>query len=252
MRCSHEASLYDDNCFITLTYSDNCLPAGGTLVPRDFQLFMHRLRKFAVKTRGRSLRFYACGEYGEQFDRPHYHALLLDFDFKDKTFWRKSPSGHSLYRSVELEALWPFGTCEVGAVSFESAAYVARYTVKKVTGDRAGEHYHRYDSDGRSFSVHPEFGRMSRRPGIGAPWLDRYSTDVYDFDYVIVRGVKVKPPKFYDNKFAYASPSEFEAVALARMKGLTYAPGRGESSPERLAVKEEIASSRLMNLSRSL
>lgn len=251
MRVSHEASLYENNCFVTLTYSDDNLPTCGSLVPRDLTLFLKRLRD-AISPR--RFRYYACGEYGDLLGRPHYHICLLGFDFEDKKFWRSSPSGHRLYRSALLESKWTLGSSEVGDVTFESAAYVARYTVKKVNGAKASEHYHRVDVEGRSHFIQPEFGRMSRMPGIGQPWLDKYHTDVYDFDYCIVRGVKCRPPKFYDHKFKYLYPSEFEQVSLRRSSDvwLHQRAIRDDNTPERLAVKAEIDSARLMSLSRSI
>lgn len=247
MRCMHEASLYQDNCFITLTYSDENLPTVGSLVPRDLQLFMKRLRKRA----GTTVRFYGCGEYGDQFGRPHYHVLLFNFDFHDKKPWRKQGK-FQLYRSERLEALWPFGASEIGSVSFESAAYVARYCVKKFTGKSAAEHYHRMDADGRSHMIYPEFGRMSLKPGIGKPWLDKFSADVYNYDFVLVNGLKVSPPKFYDRKFAESNPTDFENISLGRMRGVDFRMLRADNVPSRLAVKAEIAEARYETLVRSL
>lgn len=186
IRCIHEAQLHERNCFVTLTYDDMHLPDMGTLVPRDFQLYMKRLRK---SLGDRRVRFFHCGEYGEELSRPHYHAVLFGYDFGDRRLWSTS-NGVSVYRSAELERLWPFGFSTVGDVTFESAAYVARYCTKKVTGDAAKAHY-----QGR----HPEYVTMSRRPGIGAGWYAKYARDVYPSDEVVIRGgVRCRPPKFYD------------------------------------------------------
>ena len=86
VRCIHEASLYENNCFLTLTYSDDCLPNGNDLIYRHFQLFMKRLRKRF----GSNIRFYMCGEYGDLFGRPHYHACLFNFDAPDKVLYRRT------------------------------------------------------------------------------------------------------------------------------------------------------------------
>lgn len=247
MRCMHESSLYQNNCFITLTYSNENLPAVGSLVPRDFQLFMKRVRKRF----GSGVRFYGCGEYGDEFGRPHYHALLFNMDFHDKKPWRK-PGEHQLYRSERLEALWPLGASEIGSVSFDSAAYVARYCVKKFTGKSAAEHYHRVDAEGRSHMIYPEFGRMSLRPGIGKPWLDKFHADVYNYDFCLVNGVKVSPPVFYDRKYAESNPTDFEMVSLGRMKGLDFRGLRRDNTPARSAVKAEIVEARYEQTIRSL
>ena len=105
-----------------------------------------------VPTQG--VRFFHCGEYGELLYRPHYHACLFGFDFSDKVLW-STRGGVRLYRSKILEKLWTFGFSTIGDVTFESAAYVARYCTKKITGDKADEHY-----NGRS----PEYVTMSRPP----------------------------------------------------------------------------------------
>ena len=82
MRCLHEAKMHDRNCFVTLTYNNDNVPADRSLNYRDFQLFMKRLR---FHFRGVPIRFYMCGEYGEDFGRPHFHACLFGLDFPDKT-----------------------------------------------------------------------------------------------------------------------------------------------------------------------
>ena len=138
MRCLHEASLYDRNAFITLTYDDSHLPPGGSLSYPDFQRFMKRLRRRI----GSKVRFYAGGEYGEQGTiRPHFHACLFGYDFPDKVFFKRSASGDKLYTSKLLESLWPYGISSVGDVTFQSAAYIARYCVAKRTGDAAKSWY---------------------------------------------------------------------------------------------------------------
>lgn len=137
VRCVHEASLHKRNCFITLTYNNDHLPEDRGLHYDHFQLFMKRLRK----KYGEGIRFYMCGEYGEKLGRPHFHACLFNHDFSDKTPWKTTETGFKLFRSKELEELWPYGYSSVGAVSFESAAYVARYIMKKVNGEAAEMHY---------------------------------------------------------------------------------------------------------------
>ena len=82
-----------------------------------------------------------CGEYGENRGRPHFHACLFNFDFPDKKVWRKTSQGHPVWRSPSLEALWPYGFSEIGSVTFQSAAYVARYIMKKATGRDAEQVY---------------------------------------------------------------------------------------------------------------
>lgn len=187
VRCMHEASMHERNCFITLTYRDECLPADRSVSVRELQLFFKRLRKAYSAER---LRYYACGEYGAALGRPHYHACVFGFDFPDKYIWQVEDN-YVLYRSPSLEKCWPFGFSTVGDVSFESAGYVARYCLKKVTGKGAAEHYQWAD-------VAPEFSLMSRRPGLGRGWFERFKSDVYPKDFFTVNGRKNKPPRYYD------------------------------------------------------
>ena len=162
VRCVHEASLHADNCFITLTFDDSHLSHTGTLITSDFQKFMKRLRK---EFSGRRIRYFHCGEYGEKLGRPHHHACLFGFDFSDKVLWSVR-SNVKLYRSPTLDRIWGQGYCTIGDVNFESAAYVARYVTKKITGEVAVDHYKvGVDvSTGEVISKKPEFVTMSRRP----------------------------------------------------------------------------------------
>lgn len=195
IRCMHEAQLHDHNSFITLTYSPEHLPADNSLHYDHFQRFMKRLRKHAKC----NIRFYMCGEYGENFGRPHYHACIFGFDFPDKKFLSQTPGGERLYTSDVLSKLWPFGLSSIGSVTFNSAAYVARYIMKKITGDRAFNHYNEVDSDGVIVNSRtPEFTRMSLKPGIGAGWLEKFHSDVYPHDHVIVKGKESSVPRYYD------------------------------------------------------
>lgn len=240
----HESSLYDENAFVTLTYSDDHLPPGGSLDKVAFQLFMKRLRKRI----GQPVRFFHCGEYGERSGRPHYHALLFGYDFPDKKPWSLRGE-HPTWRSDLLEDLWPMGQSEIGSVTFESAAYVARYIVKKVTGRGAAAHYERCNPEtGELVHQEPEYTTMSRRPGIGARWFQKWSAEVYPSDEVIVRGRPMKPPRYYDLQYASLHPKEAAALAAARRK----ARNPADDSEERLRDLEKCARARLANLSRRL
>lgn len=245
MRCMHEASLYQDNSFVTLTYSDEHLPDDGSLNYPDFQLFMKRLRKAAGTS---SVRFFMCGEYGPDTWRPHYHACLFNCAFSDQKYLFRSGGGEKVYTSDTLSSLWPLGHASVGAVTFASAAYVARYCVAKRTGEGADAHYTRETARG-SFSLTPEFAHMSLKPGIGALWYDRYRNDVYPHDYVVVNGKEVNPPKYYDRLFDSSHPDEMELIKFNRE--LKAHALYGDNTPERLAVKEIIARRRSDMLIRS-
>lgn len=226
VRCMHEASLYEKNCFVTLTYDDKHLPKNSvglaTLRPDDFVLFMKRLRKL----KGPGVRFFQAGEYGD-LGRPHHHCLLFNCWFDDAVVWRESGE-RSLYRSKELERLWPYGYSSFGKVTFESSAYVARYTVKKVVGVGAEAHY-----CGRVV----EFCTMSRRPGIGRGWLERYCSDVYPKGELVMRGgVVSKPPRYYDDYFSTLSPDVVRRLKLLRQRVVESKPDSWHSLSDKEAI----------------
>ena len=208
MRCVHESKMHDLSCFITLTYDDKHLPDGGTLVRKDPQDFLKRLRHHVGK-----FRFYGCGEYGDTTRRPHYHLVIFGYDFTDKKFYKRTPKGETLWTSSTLADIWPFGHNVIGDVTFDTCAYVARYVTKKITGDNAGSHYQSIDKYGEVRDLLPEFPMYSRRPGIGKAWFDKYGEHAYKFDSVIMNGREVRPPRYYDGKFEIV-----DSKALDRLK----------------------------------
>lgn len=257
IRVMHEASQWPESSFVTLTYDDEHLPSGGSLFYRDFQLFMKRLRKARP---GRVVRFYMCGEYGEQNLRPHYHAALFNEAFSgDRKVWRDFGSGCVVYRSELLERLWPFGMSSVGELTRESAEYVARYVVKKVTGDKADEHYKVVDPETGEVSWRePEFTRMSlkaTRPGgpggIGAAWFERYGgTDVVPHDRVVHAGRVGTVPRYYDSLLGRVDPARLEDMKMARE---ARARERWkDNTPERLVVREQVTAARFRSFRRKL
>lgn len=245
MRCMHESQCYEGSSFVTLTYEDEYLPPNGGLRYRDFQLFMKRVRKRYGPTR-----FFMCGEYGSGNYRPHFHACLFGLSFEDRIKRSSLPSGSYLYESRALRELWPFGFSSVGDVTFESAAYVARYVLKKSGSDV--ERLGIVDFSTGAISVRPaEFCQASRRPGLGYPWLERFSSDVFPRDYVVIRGMKMKPPRYYDSKMedflSLGGLLEQEVNRLDKF-GLAQA----DSSPERLVVREVVTKARLAFKKRGL
>ena len=241
----HEASLYPENSFLTLTYDQEHLPKDNSLHVDHFQLFMKRLRKMYAQ---KKIRYYHCGEYGEKLSRPHYHALLFNHDFEDKRLFTVR-EGNRLYTSDILSGLWPQGYSVIGAVTFESAAYVARYILKKVTGEKAEQHYG---------TLRPEYTTMSRRPGIASEWFEKYRTDVYSADRVIVRGVSTRPPRYYDSLLNKSDPALMAWLKIQREKNEHFVNdvvnGRiireSDSSQRRLLVKEEVKKAQISTLRR--
>lgn len=246
IRCVHESSLYEDNCFITLTYNDENLPADGGLVLSDFQKFMKRLRKRF----GDGIRFFHCGEYGENFGRPHYHACLFNFDLPDRELW-SIRNGVRLYTSEILNEVWGKGFCSVGDVTFESAAYVARYITKKVTGEAADDHYQSLNLDtGEIVWLRPEYTTMSRRPGIGKGWYEIYGEATHHDDYIIMNGKKMKPPKYYDGLFELNEEDLCRSLKIQRKKAAEQ--HADNNTPDRLKVRHTIQERRLDKLPRKL
>lgn len=244
IRCVHEAKCWKSNCFITLTYADS----PGTLVLRDFQLFMKRLRKHF----GNGVRFFHTGEYGERFQRPHYHALLFNCGFDDDKYLWQVRNDVPLYRSPLLERLWPFGHSSVGDVTFNSAAYVARYIMKKVGGEVAFHHYNDIDYHTGEIlaSRIPEYSTMSRRHGIGKAWYELYKHDWYKQDLLRVGNKSFKPPKYYDSLYELDAPEQFAQVKANRL--IASEECGNDSLPDRLRVRRVIKEGQINRLIRPL
>jgi hypothetical protein len=239
VRCMHEASLHVDNSFITLTYDDAHLPESGSLQYRDFQLFMKLLRKRVDVP----VRFYMCGEYGEKFGRPHYHSILFGYGFRDRSYYRTLPSGSKIYQSKFLESLWPKGFSSLGDVTFDSAAYVARYCIT----DRGREYI--CDSDSGELLERPrEFTRMSLKPGIGRKFVEKFETDIFPHGYVVVNGNKASPPRYYLNWFKVHDPLAYDGLEFERQKLFN----ADDNTRARLAVRETVTKGRLAFKKRGL
>lgn len=247
-RIAHEASMHESSIFVTLTYADEFLPDDFSLNKRDLQLFMKRLRKKLKQ----KIRFYACGEYGERFLRPHYHAIIFGWSPDDGVPWRKTNKGHVYYRSSMLEETWGMGHCEYGAVTAQNGAYVAGYALKKMRGAGDPEKYKRPSPiTGEIVDVQPEFALMSNRPGIGGAWFDQFEGDCFPSDFVIVNGEKRSVPRFYRNKLrgrfehAGSDPNRLVPVddaKLAADRKKEFALLHAENNtPERREVREELA-----------
>lgn len=233
IRNMHENQMHDYSCFITLTYSDENLPYGNTLVLEDFQKFMKRLRKKVGP-----VRFFHCGEYGDETDRPHYHALLYGWSPSDPELFSQKGE-YPLYTSPTLTGLWGAGHATFGEVSFDTAAYVSRYVTKKITGDDAIEHYRWMDEEtGEIIDRKPPYATMSRRPGIGMEWLRKHGTEAYTHDSVIMRGREMQPPKAYDRAFEHIDPYLLESAKSRRTK-------RSNATDRQLRAGEIISNKRL-------
>jgi hypothetical protein len=255
IRITREAELHPVNCFITLSYNNEHLPKNGSLDKTIFPKFMKRLRR---KYDGRTIRYFHCGEYGESTFRPHYHACLFNFDFPDKVYHKKTVKGSHLYRSKILDQLWTdpktgksLGYAWIGELNFDSAAYVARYIVKKQS-DKLSKETLKYSIIDKSTGEYlgekeKEFITMSRgrRPdgGIGFRWYEKWKDKIYEIDTMSMKGKPTKPPKRFDKWLEEEDPERFEDIKFNRGKEKLLLTK--DDSPERLLVREKCAEAKL-------
>ena len=236
--------------FITLTYDEQHLPDYGTLLKEDLQNFLRRLKRSS----GENIRYYASGEYGTTcvkhgikdcpecgtIQRPHYHAIIFGFGFPDK-YYVGEREGVPVYNSEFLDETWGKGLTELGHCEFQSAAYVARYVMKKVTGPEAEDHYMRYCWMRDRFSpVEPEFAIMSKNPGIGMPWIGIYHEDVYRLDEMPIpgRGVLGVAPKYFDKLVEKWELYDFEEIKDKRRTAMAESLINGPSMEDRAEVQD--------------
>lgn len=232
LRCVHEAQMHDSNSFITLTYDNDHLPEDGSLRVRDWQLFCKKLRKVVGP-----FRYLMCGEYGERNFRPHYHACIFGVDFRSDRVYLRGEGQNRLFMSALLTEKWGHGFTSVGSLTMQSALYVASYVMKKATGKLAETRYQRFDSKtGETWQVKPEFVCMSRRPGLGTTWFEKYGKDVYPSDEVVHAGKHYRPPRFYDNKLPQGVLDELKAKRVRAASRYKL-----DNTPERLKVREEVS-----------
>ena len=257
VRIVHESSLHEFDCgnsFVTLTYDKEHLPENWELHPPDFRNFIRRLRsRFPQK-----IRYFQVGEYGNKcrhntvygddtvkdcelcnVGRPHFHACLFNCSFGDLVSVGEK-NGIEYFTSPFLESVWKKGNVQVGELNFWTAAYAARYCLKKVNGEMAYEHYRLISDDGEWIQIRPEYVTMSRRPGIGAGWFEKFGEDVFPSDEVPVvgKGIIKKAPRYYDEILRRENESLYEEVkALREIFRREHAD---EYTPERLMSKYKI------------
>lgn len=246
VRAMHEAHMHQHNCVVHLTYRDECLPKFGSLSLEDHQNFLKRLRKSVEPSR---IKFMLAGEYGDKDMRPHYHACLFGVDFPDRYYWKLSRSGEKLYRSPQLEKLWPNGFATISNLCFQSAAYVGRYVLKKRGGEQAEERYGLVDHDTGEIigKARPEYVVASN--GLGRSFFLKYGHTMWPDDFVVVEGRKMPIPNYYLRLLEKLDP---ELFALVKEKREEYSKGQEwDRTPERLAVRKEVFLSRVKRLNRS-
>lgn len=285
----HETKMHRYNTWLTLTYDDEHLPKkyytgiihphtgkkiySGTLYKPHMQQFYRRLRKalsskkaiqdtrilYTLQERADmglrpiprrpTLRYYYGGEYGDRYRRPHYHVCLFGIEFADRKHVDTTKLGFKLYESERLRELWPYGQHMIGDLTWETAAYTARYIMKKVTGDQAEYYYRELDFDtGEWIDTQPEFNDMSRNKGIGHDWYQRYTKDAYKQkeSYVRVRNAKTKPPRYYDKLHQRQFPEHYETIKRERRKE-AIKKAKNFTKP-RLLAAEKITNQKIQSL----
>lgn len=276
LRAYHESLMHEDNCFLTLTYRPEELPKGETLVHEHLTNFIKLLRD---KLNYKPIKYFACGEYGDNGDRPHYHILLFGHDFKDKRGWKTNREGQVVYFiSDELNKIWKKGFTLIAPVNYETAQYVAGYVIKKrnkkfldqkqrivtavdyETGELCThllKYYERFNPlTNEVWEVEKEFIRMSRGNaktgpnGIGLSWYKKYKTDFLNDGTVHANGAKQGSTKYYDKLLETDFPERFKELKTSREK---YAiENQEEYTQERLAQKELVQKRRNDKLTRNL
>lgn len=212
-----EAAQYDENSFVTLTFDDDSLPADSSLSPRTLTLFIKRLRKeLDLQGLGR-IRYFGCGEYGETSGRPHYHLAL--FNYRPCEYGVTRVSKRSCCSTCDLVSrAWNQGITQVGTLEQSSAAYVAGYVTKKYTPAK--------QLNGR----HPEFARMSLRPGIGLGMAHEIASTLLQYSI---------PERMVDVPLALQhGPAKWPLGRYLRRNLRTFI-GRSERTPNEVLSQQE-------------
>lgn len=227
IRLLHEKTCHEESCFITLTYDEDNLPANGTLVKSDLQKFFKRLRKLIYP---KKIKYFACGEYGPETLRPHYHAII--FGWEPKEVYKSVGQRKS---SVELQQTWSFGNHDFGFVEADSCKYVASYIEGKYSGEMADIVYKKNIAP---FSL--------KSLGLGKDYLMKNADKIRENLCVTYRGKEVGLPRYYCNKLDlteeekrelrqrvikkskvyydyYESRKEVDLVSMKKMENVLYA-----------------------------
>jgi len=223
IRITHEASMHRSNCFLTLTIDDEHMPENRGLDVRHWQLFAKRLRK-----RAGPFRHLYSGEYGSRWGRPHYHACIFGMDMRRGAESFPNEAKHPLWRSAVLDDIWGMGHVAIGELEYASAQYTAKYVVKSEGKEKDAERYGLRK---------PEYISMSRRPGIGASWIEKFKTDAFGDGVLIHDGKRHAVPKFYERVL---DEMELGAWKFKRARAIDELREAGELTRTRLDTKEYI------------
>jgi hypothetical protein len=245
--------MHAENYFLTLTLSEPALQLlemdgnrpHRSLEKADWQKFAKRLRKEIGP-----FRFLAVGEYGEEFLRPHYHAILFGAALGEgKVTWETQPTGRRNYRHEALAKCWPYGLHDLQDLATQSINYVCRYVQKKLRGSSQAAKDLKYDAysrvsatTGETWEVQPEFMLVSRGrgaiKGIGDSWYQKFKGDLFPSDECIINGAERRVPDYYTKKLKEEDPNTHTKIKARRAK---WAKAREQdNTPERREVREQI------------
>lgn len=210
-RLMHETKFHEKACFLTLTYDEANEPENRSLNKSHLATFFDSLRARMSYYGKEKIKYFRVGEYGDLRGRPHYHAIVygpfgVSTPDPDRNAEEPARSGEPQYSHSDIAAVWPHGLHRFSEVTFESAAYVARYHLKKILGANASSHY--------GMRI-PEFQSCSN--GLGKQHVDAWLSDIYPGDQVVLPGRGAfLPPPYYDRLLEKTDPVLFQKVKEAR------------------------------------
>lgn len=241
-RCMMELESHDSAFFVTLTYNDSYINRDDSEIRRyyadehtgeakvslslrkkDLQDFFKRLRQ---EFKNDHIRYYACGEYGDKTLRPHYHAIIFGLHLDDMKYYKNSGLKDVYYNSEKLSQCWSDrgkngkrkpgierGFVVVGKVNWETCAYTARYVLKKAKGKTADSY--------KKFSMEPEFVVMSRKPAIGAYYMQEHEEDFIRYGSVYISSnkgsIQAQAPRYLKQKLQEFRPEDYEKLRSRSM-----------------------------------
>lgn len=260
-----EAKCWDQNWFVTLTYDEDHITVPeetiddqgftytqeenwiGTLVPQELTAFMKALRQIMKREQKQDgIRFMACGEYGSEGERPHYHIILFNCNLPIDSFYNPRIINNEIYwQNKIIERSWGKGICNISEANWNNIAYTARYITKKINGKESDQIY-------KERGQIKEFFRVSRMPGIGQLYYEKHKKEIYDRDEIIIKNkagiVSSKPPEYFDRLYEQENPEEFKKIRAKRRKMMrqqniikdqTYSYGRLENLEVEARTKKE-------------
>jgi len=237
--------MHKESSWATLTYNDENLPYGGSLVKKHHQVFIKALRD-----QGAQFSYYGAGEYGDKLGRPHYHICFFGWAPKKVELIRQGEEGALYYTSEEIAKAWGKGIHEITNLTPGRAGYTARYTMKKITGDRAEAHYTRLLEDGTFVELEPEYQFQSTRPAIGKSYYEKYKGEIYRDDFIIMEGKRHKPPAYFDKLLERENPQLYAKIKRNRKD---YAESRPEEETlQRRKTREAVKKAQVGQLTRPM